>query len=136
MKEIYLLTGATEFVGSNIVRKLVSMKKIVHIIMRNKANIDRIEDIVDTIMIHRCDLLSPELRTIISSIKPDYIFHLAAYGVYPQQSDPFTMIDIHRSEEHTSELQSPDHLVCRLLLEKKKKHRNRIIQDVQHRVVS
>src|SRR5258708_14978920 len=24
-----------------------------------------------------------------------------------------------RSEEHTSELQSPDHLVCRLLLEKK-----------------
>src|SRR5258708_25015939 len=32
--------------------------------------------------------------------------------------------DIHqneRSEEHTSELQSPDHLVCRLLLEKKKK---------------
>src|SRR5258708_19335376 len=31
-----------------------------------------------------------------------------------------------RSEEHTSELQSPDHLVCRLLLEKKKikTHRN------------
>src|SRR5258708_28972724 len=28
----------------------------------------------------------------------------------------------HRSEEHTSELQSPDHLVCRLLLEKKKKN--------------
>src|SRR5690348_17451652 len=26
----------------------------------------------------------------------------------------------HRSEEHTSELQSPVHLVCRLLLEKKK----------------
>src|SRR5258708_29576821 len=28
---------------------------------------------------------------------------------------------LYRSEEHTSELQSPDHLVCRLLLEKKKK---------------
>src|SRR5258708_24976049 len=28
-----------------------------------------------------------------------------------------------RSEEHTSELQSPDHLVCRLLLEKKKKEK-------------
>src|SRR5258708_8871310 len=28
-----------------------------------------------------------------------------------------------RSEEHTSELQSPDHLVCRLLLEKKKQHK-------------
>src|SRR5438552_10287361 len=30
--------------------------------------------------------------------------------------------DLARSEEHTSELQSPDHLVCRLLLEKKKKN--------------
>src|SRR6266487_3690870 len=29
-----------------------------------------------------------------------------------------------RSEEHTSELQSPVHLVCRLLLEKKKKERS------------
>src|SRR5258708_12134614 len=29
-------------------------------------------------------------------------------------------VDGGRSEEHTSELQSPDHLVCRLLLEKKK----------------
>src|SRR5947208_6260643 len=29
-----------------------------------------------------------------------------------------------RSEEHTSELQSPDHLVCRLLLEKKKTEPN------------
>src|SRR5258708_29757789 len=32
-----------------------------------------------------------------------------------------------RSEEHTSELQSPDHLVCRLLLEKKK-----IKNDIQN----
>src|SRR5258708_28012460 len=31
-----------------------------------------------------------------------------------------------RSEEHTSELQSPDHLVCRLLLEKKKSARPRV----------
>src|SRR5439155_9503449 len=30
-----------------------------------------------------------------------------------------------RSEEHTSELQSRGHLVCRLLLEKKKKYRQR-----------
>src|SRR5215216_8160646 len=30
-----------------------------------------------------------------------------------------------RSEEHTSELQSPDHLVCRLLLEKKKNKKHK-----------
>src|SRR5258708_24079985 len=33
-----------------------------------------------------------------------------------------------RSEEHTSELQSPDHLVCRLLLEKKKKQTQTSLQ--------
>src|SRR5207244_12979304 len=32
-----------------------------------------------------------------------------------------------RSEEHTSELQSPDHLVCRLLLEKKKNTKKKIL---------
>src|SRR5258708_28250228 len=34
-----------------------------------------------------------------------------------------------RSEEHTSELQSPDHLVCRLLLEKKKKNNQTLTCD-------
>src|SRR2546426_5865393 len=33
-----------------------------------------------------------------------------------------------RSEEHTSELQSPCNLVCRLLLEKKKKDERRVLQ--------
>src|SRR5207253_3715584 len=34
--------------------------------------------------------------------------------------DRITMFEVGRSEEHTSELQSRGHLVCRLLLEKKK----------------
>src|SRR5258708_31468034 len=41
-------------------------------------------------------------------------FARALSGIYLRGDAP-------RSEEHTSELQSPDHLVCRLLLEKKKK---------------
>src|SRR5687768_18086800 len=36
----------------------------------------------------------------------------------------------YRSEEHTSELQSRLHLVCRLLLEKKKRHENQIRQCI------
>src|SRR5258708_14785724 len=34
-----------------------------------------------------------------------------------------------RSEEHTSELQSPDHLVCRLLLEKKKNDKDGVSRN-------
>src|SRR5947208_11632113 len=44
-----------------------------------------------------------------------------------------------RSEEHTSELQSPDHLVCRLLLEKKKKKTkttNVINSNQPHRIIN
>src|SRR5258708_17922402 len=39
-----------------------------------------------------------------------------------------------RSEEHTSELQSPDHLVCRLLLEKKnsKQRRSNYVASPHH----
>src|SRR5258708_25775355 len=39
----------------------------------------------------------------------------------------------YRSEEHTSELQSPDHLVCRLLLEKKKKTTEDARTNIWHR---
>src|SRR5690348_17672142 len=48
--------------------------------------------------------------------------HLLAMAV--QELFPGTQVTIGpaRSEEHTSELQSPVHLVCRLLLEKKKKN--------------
>src|SRR5258708_15590523 len=41
----------------------------------------------------------------------------AALLAFARQREPSMQ---KRSEEHTSELQSPDHLVCRLLLEKKK----------------
>src|SRR5207248_11234573 len=37
-----------------------------------------------------------------------------------------------RSEEHTSELQSPYDLVCRLLLEKKKKKKKKIISNINN----
>src|SRR2546426_1935610 len=46
----------------------------------------------------------------------------------PVEVDVLDLPDEQRSEEHTSELQSPCNLVCRLLLEKKKKKRDRRIK--------
>src|SRR5258708_25824721 len=45
---------------------------------------------------------------------------LIGEGLHLAESALVFRVGGHRSEEHTSELQSPDHLVCRLLLEKKK----------------
>src|SRR5690348_17883885 len=53
---------------------------------------------------------------------------VVAFGV-PWIDVPLTYLWV-RSEEHTSELQSPVHLVCRLLLEKKK--RAHVICSVLH----
>src|SRR2546426_11516600 len=53
--------------------------------------------------------------------RPDVIGDLADL-VRRGQIEVGEVADDVRSEEHTSELQSPCNLVCRLLLEKKKKH--------------
>src|SRR5258705_2942696 len=49
-------------------------------------------------------------------------FHFFALTANSCRKLPFGVVSVSRSEEHTSELQSLRHLVCRLLLEKKKKH--------------
>src|SRR2546426_6618258 len=63
--------------------------------------------------------LEPSRRVWIFDL--DNTLHDAAAGIFPSMHE---QINAYRSEEHTSELQSPCNLVCRLLLEKKKKRRN------------
>src|SRR5258708_29881287 len=55
-------------------------------------------------------------RVPLGDADPDTGFHQEFADVAPNKA----AASKDRSEEHTSELQSPDHLVCRLLLEKKK----------------
>src|SRR3712207_7844615 len=52
--------------------------------------------------------------------------HVASYGERVGLTSEQVHSVAHRSEEHTSELQSRQYLVCRLLLEKKKKKKNTI----------
>src|SRR5271166_7057269 len=54
-------------------------------------------------------------------------FRSSSAGSFRRSSSIFSRTN--RSEEHTSELQSRGHLVCRLLLEKKKKILSNLIQD-------
>src|SRR2546427_8430763 len=55
----------------------------------------------------------------------DVVDGAAGHGLVLQQRDPLGRGPAARSEEHTSELQSQSNLVCRLLLEKKKKEQTK-----------
>src|SRR5690348_18186091 len=77
------------------------------------------------------DLLTPDFDSWVEAFTwaPDsrtIYFEAEEKAVKPLWSVTIAGNDVRkvRSEEHTSELQSPVHLVCRLLLEKKKKQRN------------
>ncbi len=94
MKSTFLITGATGFVGSNLTRTLVNNRQRVCILTRNKALNWRLRDIASQIEIYEADILSSHLETIVNKIHPNYIFHLAAYGVLPAESDPLKMADI------------------------------------------
>src|SRR2546427_9262567 len=60
-------------------------------------------------------------RSLAAVAFPAGSVRAAEKGVQPAQPPEVPHEDVERSEEHTSELQSQSNLVCRLLLEKKKK---------------
>src|SRR5258708_25789080 len=68
-------------------------------------------------------LFRSHLRQALKNIAPQKrLFRGFRFGdVKRERMLQLRWLNGERSEEHTSELQSPDHLVCRLLLEKKKK---------------
>src|SRR5690625_5984858 len=62
--------------------------------------------------------------TVTLYVGPDNTGARAVYDSlgFEDTGDRWVVVEDDRSEEHTSELQSRGHLVCRLLLEKKKSH--------------
>src|SRR5258708_36385714 len=68
------------------------------------------------------DAIGPDLRSLHEATSRAALSSCARCRTIALSRPPAPAQDCPRSEEHTSELQSPDHLVCRLLLEKKKKN--------------
>src|SRR5688572_31706108 len=75
-------------------------------------------------VLFRSPRLERRARTPIGPVRP-LAFLLPCRA--PRSRSPFP-----RSEEHTSELQSQSNLVCRLLLEKKKKEKNTLSHSLHH----
>src|SRR5690625_517506 len=66
------------------------------------------------------------IREALNSLKVLDVIHVKhGQGSFINEHMP---LGFERSEEHTSELQSRGHLVCRLLLEKKKRNKRRVYE--------
>lgn len=77
-----LITGATGFIGSHLARLLVTQGLEVHIIIREKSNTWRIEDILPSlhIMYGDLELESEKIEDYLQDIKPELCIHLAWYA--------------------------------------------------------
>ena len=89
-----LITGASGFIGANLVRDLINTKDQIHILIRKQSNLWRLNNIISKCYVHFVDISKiKEVENVISEIKPETVYHCATYGVYPNQKD------IHKVEQ-------------------------------------
>src|SRR5258708_24533723 len=121
-----LVTGATGNVGCEVVRLLVAGGEQVEAVTRHPAT----SALPAGALVVEGDPTRPQtLKSALSGVEAIMISPRALGDVTAGKATAELLAlaaergvkrVVVRSEEHTSELQSPDHLVCRLLLEKKK----------------
>jgi nucleoside-diphosphate-sugar epimerase len=87
-----LVTGATGFVGSHLVRGLLSRRVAVHVLCRTRSDFRRLESVRNDLTVHPVSLADRgALRRVVRSIAPDHVLHLAGAathgGIAPAMRD-------------------------------------------------
>jgi UDP-glucose 4-epimerase len=83
-----VVTGGSGFIGANLVRRLLRDGHSVHLLLRQGYSAWRIEAVRGDVMLHIIDSRDQnQLTDELSSIRPEWVFHLAVNGAYPEQTD-------------------------------------------------
>ena len=86
-----LVTGGNGFIGSHMVSRLVKAGCKVYVISRDSSDIWRLDEVKNSISLIKLDMRNgDELSKSVAEVRPDYIFHMAAYGVDSRQKDYVT----------------------------------------------
>lgn len=89
-----LVTGAGGFVGANLARELLRRDCEVHVVLREGSAPWRLKDVMARMRVHRLDLSDASaVWRVISQVKPQHVFHLAAFGGYPFQKDARRIVE-------------------------------------------
>ena len=84
---VALVTGATGYIGSNLVRRLVSDHWCVHIIVRSSSNLEVLNPILDQLVVHEHDGTTKNMIDLVADANPDIIFHLASLFIAQHKSE-------------------------------------------------
>lgn len=84
----FLITGGYGFIGSHLARRLLNLQAKIVLFIRTPSNSWRLKDIIKNIETYEIDIRDrKQVQDAIKKVNPDYIFHLAAYGVNSAHTD-------------------------------------------------
>ena len=90
-----LVTGGTGFVGANLTRTLLRRGDEVHLAVRPGHARWRLDGIEKSVAFHDADLRDPDaISRVVAEVRPEWVFHLATYGAYPDQDDLRTALEV------------------------------------------
>jgi nucleoside-diphosphate-sugar epimerase len=88
-----LVTGATGFVGSCLVRRLVGLGREVHVFTRSSSDRWRLRDLLDQVVEHEVDLGDAAgVEAAVQRVRPALVYHLATYGGFADQRDTAAIV--------------------------------------------
>jgi UDP-glucose 4-epimerase len=88
-----LLTGGTGFVGANVARRLLTDGHAVHLLVRPGRGDWRLDGIRSQVRVHEASLADGSaVEAVVRRVRPEWVFHLAAYGAYSWETDLDRMV--------------------------------------------
>lgn len=89
-----LVTGASGYIGSNVVQHLVKQGWDVHIVIRPNSNLQLLDSVLNNITVHKHDSSTHDLVKIVEKANPEIVFHIASLFIAQHDTeDIFALIN-------------------------------------------
>jgi len=88
------VTGGTGFIGSHLVGRLLKEGARAHVLVRDRANIGRLEPYRHQLSLVEGDIRQADSLVVGENLKPEIVFHLAAYGAEGPRNSVSDAIDV------------------------------------------